>query len=83
MWKGKRVKPKFYSYGESRGKQDSQLYVWIRSNGNVSIVNDPVEIYHSPDFDKSGDQIHLLGEEVEVKFSVEKKDKKVYRGGTE
>jgi hypothetical protein len=56
-------------------KKEPELYVWIRSDGTVSIIDDPVEIYQSPDFDKAGDYIHRLGEEVEVKISVAVKNK--------
>ena len=57
-------------------KQEEQQYVWIRSDGTVSIIDDPVEIYQSPDFDKAGDHIHRLGEEVEVRVTVAVKNKK-------
>ena len=61
-------------------KQEPELYVWIRSDGKVSIINDPVEIYQRLDFDKAGDRIHRLGEEVEIRVTVAVKNKKpVYR----
>lgn len=61
-------------------KKEHELYVWIRSDGKVSIIDDPVEVYQRSDFDKAGDHIHLLGEEVEVRVTVEvKKKKPVYR----
>jgi hypothetical protein len=60
--------------------KEEQHYVWIRSDGDVRIIDDPVEIYQSPDFDKAGDHIHRLGEEVEIKVTVQVKNKKpVYR----
>jgi hypothetical protein len=61
-------------------KQEPELYVWIRSDGDVRIINDPVEIYQRIDFDKAGDRIHRLGEEVEIRVTVAVKNKKpVYR----
>ena len=60
--------------------KEEQHYVWIRSDGDVRIIDDPVEIYQNPDFDKAGDHIHRLGEEVEIKVTVQVKNKKpVYR----
>jgi len=57
-------------------KKEPEFYVWIRSDGKVSIIDDPVEVYQSSDFDKAGDHIHRLGEEVEVRVTVEVKKKK-------
>lgn len=74
-------------------KKESELYVWIKAdyhssemgliNQTVEIISDPVELYYSDKFDKKLDKIFRLGEEVEVKVSVEiKKKKPVYRGNS-
>jgi hypothetical protein len=74
------AEPGTKAYGEKTArtmiKQETQRYVWIRANGDATIVNDPVELWQDPCFSKTEDRIYRLGEEVEVKVSVEVKNKK-------
>ena len=62
-------------------KQEPERYVWIRANGDATVIDtDIVELWQSPSFDREKDRIYRLGEEVEVKVSVQIKNKKpVYR----
>lgn len=56
-------------------------YVWVRSNGSIGLIDDPVKVYHYDEFDKEGDKIYQLGSEVEVRVTVAVKNKTVYRSG--
>ena len=62
-------------------KKEPERYVWIRANGDATIIDtDIVELWQSPCFDKQKDRIYRLGEEVEIRVTVEVKNKKpVYR----
>jgi len=54
--------------------------VWIRANGDATIIDtDIVELWQSPIFDREKDRIYELGNEVEIKVTVEVKKKTVYR----
>ena len=58
----------------------SKRYVWIRADGEAKIVDtDIVELWQGPYFDKEKDRIYELGNEVEIKVTVEVKNKTVYR----
>ena len=63
-------------------KQETQRYVWIRANGDATIISDPVKLWQDPCFNRAEDRIYTLGNEVEVKVTVEVKNKPVYRGNT-
>lgn len=56
-----------------------QRYVWILADGEAKIITDPVAVYQGPYFDREKDRIYVLGNEVEVKITVEVKNKPVYR----
>jgi len=61
-------------------KQEPERYVWIRADGEAKIIDtDIVGLWQSPSFDNKKDRIYLLGEEVEIKVTVEVKNKTVYR----
>ena len=62
-------------------KKEPQRYVWIRDDGEAKIIDtDIVELWQGPYFDRDKDRIYELGAEVEVKVTVEVKNKKpVYR----
>ena len=58
----------------------SKRYVWIRADGEAKIVDtDIVELWQGPYFDREKDRIYELGNEVEIKVTVEVKKKTVYR----
>jgi hypothetical protein len=61
---------------------DAPRYVWIRANGDATIISDPVKLWQDPCFNRVEDRIYTLGNEVEVKVTVEVKNKPVYRGNT-
>lgn len=64
-------------------EQKESRYVWVRETGVAEIIVDPVAIWNSQHFDKTNDRIYQLGDEIEVKVSVEvKKKKPVYRGNS-
>lgn len=54
-------------------------YVWIRESGTLTLIDDPVELWKDSRFNKETDRIHRLGEEVEIKVSVEVKNKTTRR----
>lgn len=62
-------------------KQEPERYVWVRADGEAKIVDtDIVELWQGPYFDREKDRIYRLGEEVEIKVTVQVKNKKpVYR----
>jgi hypothetical protein len=54
-------------------------YVWV-SASQAKIILNPAELLQNPDFDREKDFIYRLGEEIEVKVTVEVKNKKpLYR----
>ena len=57
-------------------------YVWIKSSGEAQMIEDPVTLWLSDEFDKDVDHIYTLGNEVEVNFSVDIKNKTAYREKT-
>ena len=61
--------------------KEPKRYVWIRADGEAKIIDtDIVELWQGPYFDRDKDRIYELGAEVEVKVTVEVKNKKpVYR----
>jgi len=61
--------------------KEPKRYVWIRADGEAKIIDtDIVELWQGPYFDRDKDRIYELGPEVEVKVTVEVKNKKpVYR----
>lgn len=64
-------------------EQKESRYVWVRDTGVAEIIVDPIAIWNSQHFDKTNDRIYKLGDEVEVKVSVEvKKKNPVYRGNS-
>ena len=50
-------------------------YVWVKSSGEAKIIEEPVTLWLSDEFDKDEDRIYALGNEVEVNFSVDIKNK--------
>jgi hypothetical protein len=60
-------------------KNDTKQYVWIRPNGDIALVTDPVAAWQSPEFDKDEDRMFVLGNEVEVNFTIVEKNKTVFR----
>ena len=62
-------------------KTEPKRYVWIRADGEAKIVDtDIVELWQGPYFDREKDRIYELGAEVEIKITVNVKNKTVYRG---
>ena len=54
-------------------------YVWVKPSGEAKMIEDPVTLWLSDEFDKDADHIYTLGNEVEVNFSVDIKNKTTYR----
>lgn len=61
-------------------KKQQKLYVWIRESGEVSLIDDPIEIWKDQKFNEQTDRIHQLGDEVEIQVNVSVKNKTVHRG---
>jgi RPA family protein len=60
--------------------KEHKRYVWLRADGEAKIVDtDIVELWQGPYFDREKDRIYELGAEVEIKVTVEVKNKTVYR----
>jgi hypothetical protein len=63
--------------------KEPKRYLWVRKDWTMSIIEDPVALLDPTqysNFDKENDHIYEIGPEVEVKVSVEVKNKKpVYR----
>ena len=63
--------------------KEPKRYLWVRKDWAMSIIEDPVALLDPTqysNFDKENDHIYEIGPEVEVKVSVEVKNKKpVYR----
>lgn len=64
-------------------KQDTLRYVLIRDDGESKIIdteNDLLELWQGPYFNPEKDRIYRLGEEIEIRVTVEvKKKNTVYR----
>lgn len=61
-------------------KTEAKRYVWIRADGEVKIIDtDIIELWQGPYFDREKDHIYELGNEVEIKISVNVKNKTAYR----
>lgn len=62
---------------------EPKRYVWIRADGEAKIIDtDIVELWQSPSFDREKDRIYELGAEVEIKVTVNVKNKTAYREGS-
>lgn len=62
--------------------KESKRYLWVRKDWTMSIIENPVELLDPTKFegfDQENDRIYEIGPEVEVKVSVEVKNKPVYR----
>lgn len=57
-------------------------YVWVKASGEAKMIEDPVTLWLSDEFDKDEDCIYTLGNEVEVNFSIDIKNKTTYREQT-
>lgn len=61
-------------------KTEPKRYVWIRADGEAKIIDtDIVELWQGPYFDQEKDRIYELGAEVEIRVTVNVKNKTVYR----
>ena len=64
-------------------KTEPKRYVWIRADGEAKIIDtDIVELWQGPYFDREKDRIYELGAEVEIRVTVNVKNKTVYREGS-
>jgi len=67
---------------ENMIKQEPKRYLWVRKDWTMSIIEDPAALLDPTqysNFDAENDTIYEIGPEVEVKVSVEVKNKTVYR----
>jgi hypothetical protein len=62
--------------------KEPMRYVWVHYSNQtqnetytVHLIDDPVEAWNGSSFDRERDRIYRLGEELEVKVSVEVKNK--------
>ena len=89
--KERTLKPAGYSKGEPLSDAQTvepMRYVWVHYSNQaqnetytVHLIDDPVEAWNGSSFDRERDRIYRLGEEVEVKISVEIKNKNsMFRG---
>ena len=92
--KERTVEPAGYSKSEPlAGAQtvEPMRYVWVHYSNQaqnetytVHLIDDPVEVWNGSSFDRERDRIYRLGEEVEVKVTVEPKNPKyrdIFSGG--
>lgn len=83
--KVKSIAEQIKDYAEKANESEKNMiernkkYVWIRANGDVKLIDDPVAVWLSDEFDKDSDQIFSLGNEIEVNFSIDIKNKTVHR----
>ena len=64
-------------------KTEPKRYVWVRKDWTMSIIEDPKALLDPTqyaNFDAENDRIYELGAEVEIKVTVNVKNKPVYRG---
>lgn len=65
----------------TKTEAEAKRYVWIRADGEAKIIDtDIIELWQGPYFDREKDHIYELGNEVEIKISVNVKNKTAYRG---
>lgn len=59
--------------------KEKKRYLWVRPSG-MSIIEEPEEIFHSPNFNIENDTLYEIGREVRMKVVIEPIDKVTYRG---
>lgn len=49
-------------------------YLWKKNNDQLEIINDPIDLYKSGEFNEKTDKIYQIGSEIEIEIKIKTKN---------